>query len=341
MPTLLGGTCAIKPLLSGLKTLQARGPRGQVDVLPFGVEAGRLQLVYPTEKLVDKARNTTIARRTGAPVERCQNRGHRDGGDPLAFGDKVGIFRWLKIRGEIVILEFRTVFDSQEFETWLPFSLDEGVDRLRGHKDDACDLSTLHLLQRCRVRDKHLLDVEAETAENQGTGIGGGGALRIEVDLLARQIRKRPDLGSNEDMQFGGKQIQQVSHALLNLRHLRFVLFQRVTVDNGRINPLEIQKIIYVFGGAAGYDGKNVHRIAIIHHACDFGRETDGGALQKTPGQTDRPGIEPLPDLCRAGNTGCRRGVMMRSMEMCSMGLRDTRTAECKRNDRYGRQSCH
>src|SRR6195256_3213926 len=206
MPTLPGRISPIKPLLGGLKTLQAGDSRGQMDVLPFWIEAGRLQLVRPTEKFIDKARNTMIARRAGAPVKRGENRGHRDGGDPLALGDKVRIIRWLKIRGEIVILEFRTVFDGQEFETWLPFSLHERVDRLRSHKDDAGNLSTLHLLQRYGVRNKHLLDVNAEAAENQGTGIGSGGALRIEVDFLAGQIRQRSHLGPNEDVQFGGKQ---------------------------------------------------------------------------------------------------------------------------------------
>ena len=130
MPTLLGSTRTIKPLLSGLKALQARYLCAQIDVLPFRVEAGRLQFVYPTEKLVDKARNTTIARRARAPVVRSENRGNRNRGDPLAFGDKVRIIRWVKIRGKIVIFEFRAIFDRQEFETFLPFSLYERVDWL-------------------------------------------------------------------------------------------------------------------------------------------------------------------------------------------------------------------
>jgi hypothetical protein len=68
MPTLLGRTRPIKPRLGGLKTLQAGDSRGQIDVLPFWIEAGRLQLVRPIEKFVDKARNTLIARRAGAPA---------------------------------------------------------------------------------------------------------------------------------------------------------------------------------------------------------------------------------------------------------------------------------
>src|SRR5450631_183144 len=130
MPTLLGRTRSIKPLLSGLKALQAGDSGGQIDVLPFRIEAGRLQFVRPTEKFVDKARNTTIARRAGTPVERSENRRHRNGGDPLAFSDKVWIIRRLKIRREIVIFEFRAEFNGQKFETFLPFAFDERVDRL-------------------------------------------------------------------------------------------------------------------------------------------------------------------------------------------------------------------
>src|SRR5713101_2105215 len=210
MPTLLGRISSIKPLLGRLKTLQSGNSRGQIDVLPFWIEAGRLQLVHPTEKLIDKACNTMIARRSGAPVKRGENVGHRDGGDPLALGDKVGIVRRLQIRGEIVILEFRTVFDRQEFETRLPFSLHERVDRLRSHKHDAGNLTALQLLERYRVRNKHLLDVNAEAAEKEGPGKGGGGALLIEVDFHARQTRHRLNFRPNQDAQFGGKQTQQI-----------------------------------------------------------------------------------------------------------------------------------
>jgi hypothetical protein len=47
-----------------------------------------------------------------------------------------------------------------------------------------------------------------------------------------------------------------------------------------------------------------VYCAAIIHEGRDFRRETDGRTLQKTPGQTDRPGIEPIPylRLSRDGN---------------------------------------
>jgi len=68
MPTLLGRTRPIKPRLRRFKTLQAGDSCGQIDVLPFWIEAGRLQLVRSTEKFIDKAHNTMKARRAGAPV---------------------------------------------------------------------------------------------------------------------------------------------------------------------------------------------------------------------------------------------------------------------------------
>jgi hypothetical protein len=76
MPTLLGRTRPIKPRLGRFKTLQAGDSCGQIDVLPFWIEAWRLQLVRATEKFVGKARNTLIARRAGAPVT-CYDR-HRN-----------------------------------------------------------------------------------------------------------------------------------------------------------------------------------------------------------------------------------------------------------------------
>jgi hypothetical protein len=101
---------------------------------------------------------------------------------------------------------------------------------------------------------------------------------------------------------FGGKQVYYGSYAPLNVRNLQLVLFKRVTVDDCRINPLQIEQIIDVFGRPAGYDGKNLHCTTVIHHPSDLGSEMDGSALQKTAGQTYRPGIQPGSYLYLAGN---------------------------------------
>ena len=94
------------------------------------------------------------------------------------------------------------------------------------------------------MRDEHLVDINPEATEDQGAGIGGGSALGIEVDLFAGQIRECFDLRSNEDVQFGREQTKDVVDALLDLRDLGLVLLQRVTVDDRRINPLQIKQIM-------------------------------------------------------------------------------------------------
>src|SRR5271155_3972557 len=107
------------------------------------------------------------------------------------------------------------------------------------------------------MRDEHLVDIYPEATEDQRAGIGGGSALGIEVDLFAGQIRECFDLGSNEDVQFGREQNKDVGDALLDLRDLGFVLLQGVSVDDRRINPLQIKQIIDVLGGATGDDRKH------------------------------------------------------------------------------------
>ena len=116
----------------------------------------------------------------------------------------------------------------------------------------------------------------------------------LKLTFLPAKSASDLNLRSNEDMQFGGKQSQDVSNALLDLRDLRFVLLQRVAVDDRRIDPLKIKQIIDVFGGTAGYDRKNLHVAAVIHDPGDLGRETNRRPLQQTTGQTYRPGIEPI-----------------------------------------------
>ena len=86
--------------------------------------------------------------------------------------------------------------------------LQKGINRLRRHKHDGGDLSTLHLLQRHLVRNKHLFHIQTESAEDQRTGIGGGGTLGIEVDLLALEIRERPYFRANEDGNSEGNRLR-------------------------------------------------------------------------------------------------------------------------------------
>ena len=82
---------------------------------------------------------------------------------------------------------------------------------------------------------------------------------RCRVDLFPRQVSKRPDFRSNENVQLGWKQIGNVRNALLNFRHLRLVLLKRVAIDDREIDPSEIQEIVYVFRWPARDDRQDLH----------------------------------------------------------------------------------
>src|SRR5207244_8858415 len=91
---------------------------------------------------------------------------------------------------------------------------------------------------------------------------------------------------------------------------LGIVILQRVTVDDRRIHPPEIEKVIDVFRGAASHNGEDVHFAPIIHGPRYFGRKADRSAFKQAAGETDGPGVDPISDfrLCRAlGARGIRR----------------------------------
>jgi len=85
---LLDGGFAIEPFLSGLKTFQSRNAVGEVDALPFRIEARGLKLVDPAEQFVDELRNPTVARRVEPPVDEAR----------MVGTEMVGIFSPLAIR---------------------------------------------------------------------------------------------------------------------------------------------------------------------------------------------------------------------------------------------------
>ncbi len=85
----------------------------------------------------------------------------------------------------------------------------------------------LHLLQRQRVRDEGLVDVDAEPAEDQRTGVGSRRAQRVEVHLLAGEILQALDLGPHEDVQLRREEVQQVGDVPAELGKLDAVFLQR------------------------------------------------------------------------------------------------------------------
>ncbi len=130
--------------------------------------------------------------------------------------------------------------------------------------------------------------------------------MRVEVDLLARQIRQRLDLGPDEDVQFRGEQAEQIADAQLDLRYLGFVFLKRVAVDDRHIDASQIEQVIDVLGGPARHDRKDMRDAAIAHHPGNFRREVNGRAFKQAASETNGPGIEPLSDLRLVG-AGRRR----------------------------------
>ena len=64
--------------------------------------------------------------------------------------------------------------------------------------------------------------------------------MRVKVDFFAPEVFERPDFRTDEDVQFGRKETQNVDKASFDKRHLSLVLVKSIRVDDGRINTLEI-----------------------------------------------------------------------------------------------------
>ncbi len=151
-----------------------------------------------------------------------------------------------------------------------------------------------------------------------GPEIGCCGARSVEIDLLAPEIIQGLDFRTDEDVQFGGKQVEDICDALADVRNQRLELVQRIGVDDRGVDALEVEQSLDVFSRAARDYGKHVQVVTIVHNARNFGREADRGAFQLSAGQPDSPGVEPLDCLqfgcaaryrCR-GLIGRRAGVL-------------------------------
>jgi len=150
---------------------------------------------------------------------------------------------------------------------------------------------------------------------------------------LARQVCQRLNFGSNEDVQLGRKQIEDAHDPLPNLRYLGLVLLQRVTVDDRRIHPFEVEKVIDVFRGAARYNREDVHFTRIIRGARYFGRKPDRCAFEQAAGETDGPRIDPISDVRLRRALGAQD--IRRSSELGRRSI-----GERKKHEQNGSQSC-
>src|SRR5262249_54959790 len=156
---------------------QSGNGRGEIDRLPFRVEARRLQRVDPGKQVIDEAGDALIAVRFHRPIKGDQDRRYRDRRHALALLDQIGIFARPQLCGKIVVLELAFVIYWKELEARIPTSAHESVNRLRCDEKDGRYLAFAHLLQRDLMRNKGLFYINAETAENHRPRIGGGRAL--------------------------------------------------------------------------------------------------------------------------------------------------------------------
>ena len=95
-------------------------------------------------------------------------------------------------------------------------------------------------------------------------------------------------------MQFRREEVEKIDDALLNLRRLKLVLFERVGVDDRHVDATQIEQRIHVFRGASGHDRQHKHVRPVVDDAGDLGSKTDRCALQQAAGETDRPGIHSI-----------------------------------------------
>src|SRR3954471_17624916 len=119
-----------QPFLRRREASESGDSRGEIDRLPFRIEARRLQPVDPGKQVIDEAGDALIAVRFHRPIEGDQNSRYRDRRHALTLLDQIGIFARLQLCGKIVILELAFVIYWKEFESRLPASAHESVDRL-------------------------------------------------------------------------------------------------------------------------------------------------------------------------------------------------------------------
>ena len=139
-----------------------------------------------------------------------------------------------------------------------------------------------------------LFCIDAKAAEDQRPRIGCGRALSVEIHFLAGEILQALDLGPDKDMQLRGEEIEQVRDPTLDVWYLNLVLFERVGIDDRRIDTAQVEQRIQVFRGTPGDDRQDMQIRPVINDARHLRREAEGRPLKQAAGETDRPGVDLL-----------------------------------------------
>ena len=95
-------------------------------------------------------------------------------------------------------------------------------------------------------------------------------------------------------MQLRREQIEQVRDPALDLRNLNLVLFERVGIDNCRINAAQIEQRVQIFRCAPRDDRQDMQIRAVINDAGHLGGEPERRTFKQAAGEADGPGVHPL-----------------------------------------------
>src|SRR5262245_31872728 len=162
---------------------------------------GFAQLFGLAEKRIDEFVDTPVVVATARPVEGDQNCAGRDGLDLVLLGDQIWIILVGDVRGHIVLLEGRNIWNVEEFKS--PFRLDGGERRQRHwtRTGRGIELPIAHGLDRVALCHRRLLDINAQSLEHQRSEARRAAPLAVEADFLVLEVLDAFNAWPREDMQ--------------------------------------------------------------------------------------------------------------------------------------------
>src|SRR5260221_12115867 len=173
------------------------------------------ELVPLGEEPLDEAFDAPVSVATLPPVEHGKNRWHRDGINLLSFGNEGRIIFRLELTEGVVVCERFRERDRDEVKPGVRWNSGEEVDGLSDDAHQCRNVAGWQLLQCALLVDQALLDLHAETLEDNRPCQPRSASRRPEVDLLAAQIFERTNIGLCQDMQLRDWKSQNVVNPVL------------------------------------------------------------------------------------------------------------------------------
>src|SRR5215472_6770258 len=210
-----------------------------------------LESIPAAEQIFDEPFDAVVAVRILLPIEYGEHGRHRDGVDAVLTLQQVRVVLLGEFAKRVQILERLGERDIHQMQSRAYGNLAEEIDRLGDHPRNRVDLAGLQFLQRSRLIDHDLLDIDAEPLEHDGAGEARAGASRTEIDLLAAQILQRLNVIARQNVQFRDRHPDYVLNAALKIG--RFALgaeiFENVGLGDRRIDAAQVQEIVEIGRG--------------------------------------------------------------------------------------------